>query len=329
MRAARSPGRKFQVRRRGLVTSAILAAGLTLAACETMPPDPGAKPRSRPIAAAVKPAPGRPAPSEQSLALARYYERMQADLLVQGLLRTGGGGIDTPYSNRDLARNFERVAFYDEYARDQGLKRFEGVPGRLRKWTGPVRMGIEFGASVPPEQQETDRMLVAGYAKRLARITGHPISAGSRMPNFHIFIMSEDDRDQARQRALQLIPSISPASLAFFSDLPRSIMCFVITAGAQHDYEYTLAIAFIRAEHPPLMRQSCVHEELAQGLGLANDSPDARPSIFNDDDEFALLTTHDEELLRLLYNPALRPGMTAEEARPIIRRLLAARDGST
>ena len=75
------------------------------------------------------------------------------------------------------------------------------------------------------------------------------------------------------------------------------------------------------------MRRSCVHEELAQGLGLANDSPYARPSIFNDDDEFALLTAHDEILLRLLYHPDLTPGMTPDQARPIVARILARRDG--
>jgi Protein of unknown function (DUF2927) len=52
----------------------------------------------------------------------------------------------------------------------------------------------------------------------------------------------------------------------------------------------------------------------------------ARSSIFNDDEEFALLTDHDELLLRILYSPDLRPGMTPEEARPIVfslaRRLL-------
>ena len=53
-------------------------------------------------------------------------------------------------------------------------------------------------------------------------------------------------------------------------------------------------------------------------MGLANDSPAARPSVFNDDEEFALLTRHDELLLRMLYDPRLRPGMTEAEARPII-----------
>ena len=46
-----------------------------------------------------------------------------------------------------------------------------------------------------------------------------------------------------------------------------------------------------------------------------------RPTIFNDDEEFALLTVQDEMMLKILYNPALRPGMTLQEARPIVERL--------
>jgi len=56
-------------------------------------------------------------------------------------------------------------------------------------------------------------------------------------------------------------------------------------------------------------------------MGLSNDSPDARPSIFNDDEEFALLTRHDELLLQILYDRRLRPGMTEAEAAPIVRRI--------
>ena len=86
-------------------------------------------------------------------------------------------------------------------------------------------------------------------------------------------------------------------------------------------------MALIRSETPPRLRRSCVHEELAQGLGLANDSRQVRPSIFNDDEEFAYLTRHDELLLKILYDSRLRPGMTEAEARPIVlqiaRELLA------
>ncbi len=54
-----------------------------------------------------------------------------------------------------------------------------------------------------------------------------------------------------------------------------------------------------------------------------SDSPTARPSIFNDDEEFALLTRHDELLLRILYDRRLQPGMTKAQAVPIVRQIAA------
>jgi hypothetical protein len=92
--------------------------------------------------------------------------------------------------------------------------------------------------------------------------------------------------------------------------MPRSTYCLVVAWDPDDDGGYEKAVAVIRSEHPDLLRLSCIHEEMAQGMGLSNDSPDARPSIFNDDEEFALLTPHDEMLLRILYDPRLRPGMT-------------------
>ena len=268
------------------------------------------------------PAPA-PGPSYESRALASYYERIERNLLSRGLLRTDGGGPDTPYTDTDLIRNFERIVFFDEYAPGGGYRPSSGRAGGLRKWQGPVRMGIEFGASVPRDQQVTDRNSITAYANRLAQAARHPISAGARTPNFHVLVMSEDDRAQGLARVRQMVPDIDPATMGIFRSMPRSIHCLVVAFSGKNDpHIYTQAIAWIRAEHPDLMRSSCVHEELAQGLGLADDSPAARPSIFNDDDEFALLTTHDEELLRLLYSPDLKPGMTPDEARPIIRRLL-------
>ena len=86
---------------------------------------------------------------------------------------------------------------------------------------------------------------------------------------------------------------------------------------------YTHAIAIIRAEHPPLMQRACIEEELAQGLGLANDSPYARPSIFNDDDEFATLTAMDAVMLQILYDHRLQPGMTLEQALPRLHQIAA------
>ncbi len=97
--------------------------------------------------------------------------------------------------------------------------------------------------------------------------------------------------------------------------MPRSDFCLVFASAPLNTGTYTQAVAVIRAEHPDELRLSCVHEEIAQGLGLPNDSPYARPSIFNDDEEFARLTTQDEMMLAILYDARLQPGMNLEQAR--------------
>lgn len=301
----------------GVRTLATLAvSALALSACtrvvEPVPVPPDRPGNLRPAPAAL------PAPSARSRELADYYTRVEAQLVAQGLLRTDGGGPDTRFSRRMLIENFERIAFYDEYARGSGLRSSLGGKSRLKRWEQPVRMRVEFGRSVDAEQQATDRGEVRRYAARLARLSGHPIALNDADPNFHVLFMSEDDRAALPRRVRQIVPSINDAALDIFRDLPRSIHCLVIAFSSDPGgHEYAKAIALIRAEHPPLMRKSCVHEELAQGLGLANDSPRARPSIFNDDDEFALLTTHDEMLLKMLYDRRLRVGMSWEEAKPI------------
>jgi hypothetical protein len=299
-----------------------LASLIAVAACMETAPRPDAS-RERPIA----PPPGvaQNAPSEASQSLAGFYARVQRELLSQGLLRTDGGGPDTPFDADMALRNFERIAFYDEYARGGGLRAAANAPGALRRWEGPVRFAVEFGGTVLPSRQTSDRQMVAGFVQRLARLTGHPLGmAPAAGANFHVLMVGEDDRSQMLNRVKSLVPNIDRASLGLLQAMPRGIHCLVMAfAEGPSDHTYTRAIAVIRAEHPDLLRLSCVHEELAQGLGLANDSPAARPSIFNDDDEFALLTTQDELFLRILYDDRLAPGMTLSQARPIIYDIAA------
>ena len=291
---------------------AALVAATALVACdETL--QASLKPQTRPASAAV----AAPQPtSEQSAKLRQYLNQVERAQLSQGLLRQDGGGADTPYTADVLARNFEQIVFFNEY---DGTFTGRGGASPLRRWMSPVRMRVLFGAGVPPSQQVSDSRNVAGYARRLARATGHPVSTLGR-PNFIVIIASEDDRAEALLQAAAQLPGITPESLRALRNLRRDTYCAVAAYAMGPDPNtYTAAVAVIRSENPDLLRLSCIHEELAQGLGLANDSPAARPSIFNDDDEFALLTSHDELLLQMLYDPRLSTGMTAAEAAPLTR----------
>lgn len=277
-----------------------------------------------PLPDRAAPPPSVPFPearSEASLALEQYYNRVQASFLTRGLLRDDGGGIDTPFTSEMLTENFMQIALFEEYRVQGGRLVPLQTESTLRRWGGPVRLAVEFGPTVDPDIQTRDLAEIERYVARLARVTGLPIRRSQAGANYHVLIVNENELSRIGPRIRDLIPNISDAAIDTVQNLPRSSYCLVFASNPSNTGLYDRAVAVIRAEHPNLMRQSCIHEELAQGLGLANDSPRARPSIFNDDEEFGLLTRHDELLLQILYDPRLRPGMTADEARPIVSRI--------
>ena len=260
-----------------------------------------------------------PPRSTTSQELSIYYRRLQNDLLAQDLMRGDGGGVDTPFTDAMLLRNFIRIAMYDEYVPGGGTQTAAAAPALLRRWDQPIGMNIEFGPTIPAAQRIRDTASIAAYAARLSRLTGVPVRQNAINANYTVMVLNEDDRPGFEGRLRSLIPGIEEATVRTFLNLPRDLLCVVISVSQNNAPTYARAVVLIRGEHPDVMRLTCIHEELAQGMGLPNDSPQARPSIFNDDEEFGLLTTHDEYLLRMLYDPRLTPGMTVEQAEPVAR----------
>lgn len=299
-----------------------LMAGLLSGCTDPMrasaPPSPFVAPAIGPGIAAP-PATTSPA----SAAAHAYYSQVQQALLSQGLMRTDGGGADTQFTDRMLADTFVQIALRDEYVPGSGGAKSSGQANVLRRWAAPVRVGLRFGASVSDEMRVTDSARIGSYLARLARVTGHSIRLDDGNPNFFLYIVSEDERRALGPVMQAAMPGLGAADALGMTQMSRSTYCAVLAQSRGKTGVYTRAFAVVRAEHPDLLRLSCIHEEMAQGLGLPNDSPRARPSIFNDDEEFALLTGMDEAMLRMLYDPALRPGMTETEARPIINELAA------
>jgi len=297
------------------IAAAFLAAAMLLSACEA-PPVPLAPAPPAPIIA-----PPPPPETAASASIRAYYAEVQQALLSQGLLRTDGAAPDAPFTDRNLTENFIRIALYEEYSHGQISTTRSQSQIRLLRWDKPVRVSVQFGASIPAEKQAADRARVASYLARLATLTGLSITLTNQRPNFWLHFGTVDERAALGPALSTELSELTPGQIAAVTQMNRDTYCQVLTQSDPQTNTYTAAVAVIPSEHPDLLRLSCIHEELAQALGLPNDSNAARPSIFNDDEEFALLTPQDELMLRILYNPALRPGMTEAEARPIIQTL--------
>lgn len=313
---------RVQVMWRGGVgrAGALVVALGVLAGCDPSRLAEAPAPETAPVA--IDPPEPRASPTSVSGPdpLVSFYKDVQGELTASGRMRLDTAPPDAPFGVDDLVRNFERIALYDEYIDVGGRFVRRESPALLRKWDKPVRVGVVVGPSVPPDIALRDREEVAAFTARLARLTGLDMkTTDGPDANFLVMILSSAEQSIAAEATAAQFPDFQPSVLGALGGTPIDTFCTAYAfAEPGRASAYAAVMVLIRAEHPPLTRASCVHEEMAQAMGLPNDSPDARPSLFNDSLEFAFLTDHDEILLRMLYDRRLRPGMTVAEVRPLL-----------
>ncbi|MEO8530204.1 MAG: DUF2927 domain-containing protein [Deltaproteobacteria bacterium] len=303
----------------GTQVQAVLAGmALLLSAC-TQPPIVDLPP-AEPPAPVIQQATASP----ESMALVKYFASVETFLQTQGNLRTDGGGKGTPFDTRRITDAFMNIAFYNEFITQGGASVQKKTATTLARWTGPITAKIEFGALTDPAHLARDQRATKTYLARLATLSGIPVSTTTGdTANVLIMFVNEDERRAALPRIQAFTGGIDPATLATIRDPAKSTYCFALSVDSNDDRTIEKALVIIRAETPDLLRLSCIHEELAQMMGLTNDDPAARPSIFNDDEEFATLTRMDEYLMRILYDARLTPGLTEQQARPIVETIAA------
>lgn len=258
--------------------------------------------------------------SETDTELYRIYAAAEASMRDLGKMRTETSPKDAPFSYEDLVQNFVQIALHNEYQITGG--RFIAGQSQtfLRRWEGPVRVGTVFGKSTPKDTARLNSTEVSKYTRRLARLTDLDMKTSSAADaNFLVLFLNENEQIDFANTLPSLLTDISPAVVDAFRNSPRNIFCaaFAFTKPGQKGV-YGNVLILVKSEHSDFMRKSCIHEEMAQAMGLTNDSPDARPSIFNDDEEFAFLTRHDEILLQMLYDPRLKAGMESYEVVPLL-----------
>ena len=252
--------------------------------------------------------------------LIKYYSRLEERKISLGLLRQDGGGADTPFDVDDIVEAFEQVAFYNEYdiSGDKLLPNSEAV--KLAKWKSNINISVRFGNSVNKKQKDNDLLEINKLIGFLSQVTNHNIKIARQNINMYVVIANQKEIKDLIAEIGFLQPEFDPQRIPIITQLPRDIHCMAMTSmNAEANSGISSSLVIIRNELPHIMRKACIHEEIAQSLGLTNDTHLARPSVFNDDDEFATLTKFDEILLKILYDKRLHLGISKDKATQIVK----------
>ena len=290
------------------------------------------------------------APSKRETIIG-YYNVLEQ----RGGFRTERAPEDATFDNDDLAQSFRLTAFeFEEDPFGTGEVR-EGPRSRpmLRRWEDEINylvLSLGAGSDGADDYVETFIARLRGLTGRVfrkakprsKRAEGDPapdlmIAVGSGQL-FDLMIAEarrteDDDGFRGKRKLSERLAvwhrSTSPCAGWLVWQRPARADDDAAEDNATADDAgppkpngtITFAFVAVRSDLSETITQSCLEEEIAQVMGLPNDNDAVRPSLFNDDEEFALLTRHDEMLLKILYDPRLSPGMIPGEAMPIVRTI--------
>ena len=271
----------------------------------------------------------------------QQWENLVSTYSNTGKMRTDRSPVDAPLSADLLAKNFELIAFeFEDNPLGRGKKSRQS-PAILRRWEA----GLHYNVIGPIDGLGNAKAEVARMTAWLSKLSQRQFSEvkphflrGKDDPAANVLIMMGDGdyfdlltTPYARNSILKKGSDQkgARAALDFVEDWHESsspCAATVFWRNEQDDSKFgtiVYAVVAIRTDIGQLLLQSCVEEELAQIMGLTNDDASVRPSLFNDDQEFSLLTNHDILLLRTLYDGRLKSGMPVETAMPIVRQIVS------
>ena len=254
-------------------------------------------------------------PERRTYADVLGWSQYQKHLKKSGKLRLDRNLTEQNLSNEQLILNFREIMLFDEFV----LRQDSYQPGRVERGLEKRASPVTF--TIWGDQLSTvDRLDLLDIAERVQSASGLTLCETPYRAEIEVLILTRAER-------ISLAAKVREAgAIAMANDLENDLEGLVCGAylflsdDTSDLVDYTIIIP---NELSGLLRKSCIEEEFGQAFGPSADFDDARPSVFNDDEEFALFTEHDALLFRILYDPRLKDGMNLETAMPIVRQIVS------
>lgn len=214
------------------------------------------------------------------------------------------------FSDQDLIDGFVRTVFGAE----------DGQPTeasfRVKRFTGPVRLHIlpvpsdVLPAAAARARAAEARAIIARLQTRISGVRFVFVDSPARA---NVLLVITDTRNYH---------SVGARVLDEGWEFIRATICAGKIAWDQR-FVIRRAAAIVVADRGPALFQACVAEEVLQVLGPVNDQDDLIHSTFNDATDLGGFPLFDQFILNMLYHPLVRPGMTEDQARRVLPRVIA------
>jgi hypothetical protein len=186
----------------------------------------------------------------------------------------------------------------------------------VRKWTVPVRYFIVQGVG----DEDLHRELVDAHFRHLAGITGLSIQPAETRAAAHFLVVLTSEAALESEVPRYFGSGSANRNAMLF----RHSLCMA-SFGTERRGTIVRATAMIPvdAARGRADLAACVVEELTHAMGLGNDTVQPLPSIFSRKSNLAFLSGLDHLVLKMLYDPRIKPGMDEKTARPVLQKIAA------
>ena len=210
----------------------------------------------------------------------------------------------TDFTDAQITTGFMKIAFGAEY-------HLAGRIDRIRKYNVPVRIFVDGAARA--DRQKQIAKVTADIARRIPAldIAITPVRDGANMV---VNLVRDRDLDKAvrkfygSEKAREIRRSLDPQCLSGFRKNER--------------YEIEHAEVILAVDAGDFVFLDCAYEEMLQSLGPINDTDAVPWTMFNDNVSMGFFDIYDQILLNILYDPRVKPGMSADEVRAILPEVL-------
>ncbi len=206
------------------------------------------------------------------------------------------------FTTSEIMFGFENTVFGLEH------RNWSWRPYLVKKFTGPVRFYIHNLAR--RDRTRTVKRFIREIDKRVQGLSTSVVKRPSEA-NFEVFIVDRKQYEPVVRTDVYKNPK---------AKVPGR--CLVRVISGRNGIKKSSAV--IVSDEGEFLFRRCLVEETLQGLGPMNDNDKLRHSVFNDSSRHSRFTAFDQIILNMLYDPRIKPGMSAKQTRDVLP--LIARD---